>query len=142
MKTEDLAQMAVRLCKRQGAEQADALVIRQQEKVVSVFNQQVSLSSISEVTRITIRLFSKYRGAVITVKGSSEQVLEHTIKQTAANMHQAVPDNYLGLADPKNIEDINGAAQLEIFDEALAQLSFSKMEEIAKAGESAVAQKN
>lgn len=124
----DLAEAALRECKKRGAEQAEALLIRHQEKAASVFNQKVQLSGANETTRMIVRVFRDHRGAVIHGNVASEEMLAALVDQVVGILPHTSPDKYLGSAEA-NAADTNGP--LELFDERLAQLPINRVEELA-----------
>jgi len=132
MADSDLAEAALRLCRKRGAEQADALLIQQQEKAVSVFNQKVQLSGANETTRMIIRVFHDHRGAVIHGNVATEELLETLVNQVLTNLQFTSQDKYLGSAESS---ETGTDAPLELFDERLAQLPLNRVEEIALAAE-------
>src|SRR5215212_422452 len=132
MADSDLAEAALRLCRKRGAEQADALLIQQQEKAVSVFNQKVQLSGANETTRMIIRVFHDHRGAVIHGNVATEELLETLVNQVLTNLQFTSQDKYLGSAESS---ETGTDAPLELFDERLAQLTLNRVEEIALAAE-------
>ncbi|HLM24295.1 MAG TPA: TldD/PmbA family protein [Pyrinomonadaceae bacterium] len=132
MADSDLAEAALRLCRKRGAEQADALLIQQQEKAVSVFNQKVQLSGANETTRMIIRVFYDHRGAVIHGNVATEELLETLVNQVLTNLQFTSQDKYLGSAESS---ETGTDAPLELFDERLAQLPLNRVEEIALAAE-------
>ena len=137
---EEFAQRAVRACRRRGADQAEALVVRQTERAAGIFNQEIQLSGVSDVTRITLRLFREQRGVVVTGQGLSEQALDNMVEQATAMSRQVSPDKYFGEADAREVGKASG--DLKIFDPQLAQLPQKQVEEIALAGEAAVARQD
>jgi len=132
MADSDLAEAALRLCRKRGAEQADALLIQQQEKAVSVFNQKVQLSGANETTRMIIRVFYDHRGAVIHGNVATEELLETLVNQVLTSLQFTSQDKYLGSAESS---ETGTDAPLELFDERLAQLPLNRVEEIALAAE-------
>ena len=136
----ELAQSAVRLARKRGADQAEALVVKQHERAVSVFDHQVQLSGETEVTRVTVRLFRDNRGAVAIGRGCSERVLEEMFGRALSSLPQSAPDKFLGVVDAKNLGRV--PRDLQIFDQSLADLPLGRMGEIALAAESAIAQKD
>ena len=132
MADSDLAEAALRLCQKRGAEQAEALLIRHQEKATSVFNQKVQLSGANETTRMIVRVFRDHRGAVIHGNVATEEMLETLVNQVIGILPHTSQDKYLGGAESYGA-DVNGP--LEIFDERLAQLPINGVEEIALAAE-------
>jgi PmbA protein len=136
----ELAQSAVRLAQKRGAERAEALVISQQERAVNVFNHQVQLSGQSEVTRLMVRLFRDNRGAIAIGRGCSEQVVDEMIRQVLASLPQAAPDKNLGPVEAKYLGRFSG--ELEIFDQRLAELSLPRMGEMALMAEDTVARQD
>src|SRR6266446_7879949 len=73
MTDRELAEKAVRLCQKRGAEQAEALLIHQEEKAAGVFDQEVQIGGESATTRTILRIFRDHRGAVIHGNISSEE---------------------------------------------------------------------
>jgi PmbA protein len=140
MKSEELAQRAVQLARRSGADQAEALVVQLREKAINVFNRETQLSGSSDVSHITVRLFKQNRGAVMTCQGSSERALEDVVERAVNATSQAAPDKFLGPVDEKHSGDAPG--DLKIFDQRLADLSIQRLEEIALNAESSVAGKD
>jgi PmbA protein len=140
MEGRELAQKIVRLCQKKGAEQAEALVINQREKAVTAFNEQIQISGSTDVTRLTVRLIRDHKGAIISARGSSERALEEMVDRALASSQNGSPDKFLGPADSENVGRASG--ELNIFDERLAKISLSNMEEIALAAESAVVKKD
>jgi PmbA protein len=136
----ELARTAVGLALRRGADQAEALVVRQRERAVNVFDRQPQLSGETEVTRITVRLFRDNRGGVATGHGCSERVLEEMVGRARASLPQTAPDKFLGLVDAKNLGRID--RDLQIFDRSLADLTPGRMAEIALTAEATVAQED
>jgi len=132
MADSDLAESALRLCQKRGAEQAEALLIRHQEKAVSVFNQKVQLSGVNETTRLIVRVFRDHRGAVIQGNVASEEMLEALVNQGLGILPHTSPDKYLGGAESSGVGTND---PLEVFDERLAQLQMNRVEEIALAAE-------
>jgi PmbA protein len=137
--SKELARSAVRLARRRGADQAEALVVRQHEKAVNVFDRQPQLSGETEVTRVTVRLFRDNRGGVAIGHGCSERVLEEMVGRALASLPQTAPDKFLGVVDAKNLGRVS--SDLQIFDQPLADLPPGRMTEIALTAESAIAQK-
>src|SRR5215217_2648992 len=133
MADSDLADIALRLCQKRGAEQADALLIRQQEKAASVFNQQVQLSGANETQRMIVRVFRDHRGAVIHGNVTSEELLETLVSHAFGILQHTSQDKYLGGAESSGAGP--DAASLELFDERLARLSLNQVEEIALTAE-------
>ncbi len=140
MTDSELAENAVRLCQKRGAEQAEALLIRQEEKAAGVFNQEVQISGINEMARTILRVFRDHRGAVIHGNVSSEKLLEALVDQALGVLQHTSPDKYLGAAESSELGAVAG--DLQIFDERLAQLPLSRIEEIALAAEEAVKQQD
>jgi PmbA protein len=140
MTDQELAEKAVRLCQKRGAEQTEALLIHQEEKATGVFDQQVQFSGTTDTTRTILRIFSDHRGAVIHGNVFSEQLLESLVDQAFGVLQHTSPDKYLGAAEQSEI----GATSddLQIFDERLAQLPLDRMEEISHAAEEAVKQQD
>lgn len=132
MADSDLAEAALRLCRKRGAEQAEALLIQHQEKAASVFNQKVQLSGASETTRIVIRVFRDHRGAVIHGNFATEELLETLVNQVLGILQYTSQDKYLGGAESS---EAGSNGPLELFDERLAQLPLNRVEEIALAAE-------
>ena len=132
MSESDLAEAALRLCRKRGAEQAEALLIQQQEKAVSVFNQKVQLSGATETARMIIRVFRDHRGAVIHGNVATEELLETLVNQVLGSLQYTSQDKYLGSAESA---ESGTDAPLELFDERLAQLPLNRVEEIALAAE-------
>lgn len=132
MADSELADIALRLCKKRGAEQADALLIRQQEKAASVFNQQVQFSGVNETQRLIVRVFRDHRGAVIHGNVATEELLETLVSQVFGILQHTSQDKYLGGAESS---EAGPDAALELFDERLAQLSLNRVEELALAAE-------
>ena len=132
MADSDLAEAALRLCRKRGAEQAEALLINHQEKAASVFNQKVQFSGASETTRIVIRVFRDHRGAVIHGNVTSEELLETLVNQVFGILPHTSQDKYLGGAESS---ETGTDAPLQLFDERLAQLPINRVEEIALAAE-------
>lgn len=137
MENEALAKRAVELCKQRGADEADALVIRKRENALQVFYRDSSLAASSDTTRITIRLFSNHKGAIISGRGTSEQTLESMIAQALAFAEQSSRDKFLGLAEADQQGRLAG--DLGIYDQALADLSLPDMEQTATGLQAAVA---
>lgn len=131
MADSDLTDIALRLCQKRGAEQAEALLIHHQEKAASVFNQKVQLSGVNETQRLIVRVFRDHRGAVIHGNVATEEMLENLVNQVIGILPYTSQDKYLGGAESS---EVNNAA-LEVFDERLAQLSMNRVEEIALAAE-------
>lgn len=140
MNDRELAEQAIRLCQKQGAAQTEALLIHQEEKAASVFDQEVQLSGASETARIVLRIFRDHRGAVLLGHVSSEKILETLVNQAFSILQHTSPDKYLGLAESSEVGAING--DLQIFDERLAQLPLNRVEEIALAAEQAIKQQD
>ncbi len=140
MSNMELAETVVRLARKRGADEVEALVISQQEKAVNAFNQQVRLSGDSDTTRITVRLFRDNRGALAIGRGCSELMLGEMIDRALASLRHSAPDKFLGSVDAKHFGRIDD--DLKIFDERLSALSLTRMGEIALAAEAAVAQKD
>jgi len=140
MTDSELAENAVRLCQKRGAEQIGALLIHQEEKAAGVFDRQVQISGMSETARIILRVFRDHRGAVIQGNVSSEKVLEALVDQAFGILQHTSPDKYLGTAELSEVGAIGG--DLQIFDERLARLPLNRMEEIALAAEQAVKQQD
>lgn len=132
MADSDLAEAALRLCQRRGAEQAEALLSHHQEKAASVFNQTVQLSAENEMKRMIVRVFRDHRGAVIHGNVATEELLETLIDQLMGILQRTSPDKYLGSAESS---EVGSNAPLELFDERLAQLSLNRVEQIALAAE-------
>ena len=114
MESEALAKRAVELCKQRGADEADALVINKRESASQVFYRDSSLAANSDTTRITIRLFSNHKGAIVTGRGTSEQTLESMIAQALAFADESSRDKFLGLAEPDQLGRLQG--DLGIYD--------------------------
>lgn len=140
MTDSELAENAVRLCKKRGAEQIGALLIRQEEKAVGVFDQQVQISGAGETARIILRIFRDHRGAVIHGNVFSEKVLEALVDQAFGILQHTSPDKYLGAAESSEVGAVAG--DLQIFDERLASLRLNRLEQIALAAEQAVKQQD
>jgi PmbA protein len=132
MADSDLAEAALRLCQKRGAEQAEVLLIRHLEKAASVFNQKVQLSGANETTRMTVRVFRDHRGAVIHGNVATEEMLETLVNQVIGILPHTSQDKYLGAAESSGV---GADGPLEIFDERLAQLPINRVEEIALAAE-------
>lgn len=132
MADSDLAEAALRLCQKRGAEQADALLIRHQEKATSVFSQKVQFSGVNETARIIVRVFRDHRGAVIHGNIGTEEMLDTLVNQVIGILPHTSPDKYLGGAESSGVGANN---PLELFDERLAQLPMNRVEEIALAAE-------
>ncbi|HLG17517.1 MAG TPA: metallopeptidase TldD-related protein [Blastocatellia bacterium] len=128
MTTEDLARMAVETCRQRGAAQADALVIDRREKAVQVFNHESPLVAESDTTRLTLRLFSRRRGAIVTGNGNTEKAIESMVGQAMGLIGRASRDKFLGLADPGQLGAVSD--DLGLYDEALAQISLGEMRQI------------
>src|SRR5215208_5839772 len=124
MDSEALAKRAVELCKRRGADEADALVINKRESASQVFYRDSSLAANSDTTRITIRLFRNHKGAIVTGRGASEQTLESMIAQALAFANQSSRDTFLGLAEPDQMGRLKD--DLEIYDQAIADLTLDE----------------
>lgn len=139
MADSDLADIALRLCQKRGAEQAEALLIHQQEKAASVFNQKVQLSGANETKRMIVRVFRDHRGAVIHGNVASEEMLETLVNHVMSNLQHMSPDKYLGSAESS---EVSTNTSLELFDERLAQLSTNRLEEIALAAEQKIKEKD
>src|SRR5689334_15408895 len=129
MENEALAKRAVELCKQRGADEADALVMRKRENAFQVFYRDNSLSATSDTTRITLRVFSNHKGAIISGRGASEQTLEAMVAQAVAFAEQSSRDKFLGLAEAAQMGRLQD--DLGIYDQALADLSLAEMEETA-----------
>jgi PmbA protein len=140
MTDSELAENAVRLCQKRGAEQTEVLLIRQEEKAAGVFDQQVQISGVSEMTRTVLRVFRDHRGAVIHGNVPSEKLLEAFVDQAFANLQHTSPDKHLGSAELSDAGAI--ADDLQIFDERLARLPLNRVEGIALAAEQAVKQQD
>src|SRR5215213_5280216 len=138
MADSDLAEAALRLCQKRGAEQAEALLIRHQEKATSVFNQKVQFSAANETTRIIVRAFRDHRGAVIHGYVATEEMLETLVNQVISILPHTSPDKYLGGAGSSGV--VSGP--LEIFDERLAQLPLNGVEKIALAAEQKIKERD
>jgi PmbA protein len=136
MTTEDLARTAIQICRRRGADQADALVIGRREKAVQIFNQESPLTASSEMTRFTLRLFSGHKGAVATGIGNMEQAIESTVGQAMALIGQGSRDKFLGLADARQLGSVSN--DLRIYDQALVDLSLPEMREVVASLQSAL----
>lgn len=136
----DAADKAIRLCQKHGAEQSEVLIIHQEEKAASVFDQQVQLSGMTESARISVRIFQNHRGAVVFGQGFSEKLLEDLIKQAFGLMRETSADKYFGAADANQLE--SPASDLKIYDERLARLPLRQIEEVALAAEQAVARRD
>lgn len=136
MDSEALAKRAVELCKQRGADEADALVINKRESASQVFYRDSSLAANSDTTRITIRLFKKHKGAIVTGRGVSEQTLESMIAQALAFANQSSRDKFLGLAEPDQLGRLQD--DLGIYDQAIADLTLDEMEQTAMSLQSAV----
>jgi len=133
----DLAEAALRLCQKRGAEQAEALLIRHQEKATSVFNQKVQFSGANETTRMIVRVFRDHRGAVIHGNVATEEMLETLVNQVIGILPHTSQDKYLGAAESS---EVGANGPLGIFDERLAQLPINQVEEIALAAEQKIAE--
>ena len=136
MQVEEIARSAVRLCRRRGADQAEALVIRQEERAASAFNQQIDVSGASDVVRLTLRIFRDSRGAILTGQAASERTLEDMIERLFALSRHASPDKHFGLTESQDLGKLQG--DLKIYDPRLAELPATKIEEMALAAEAAV----
>ena len=136
MHVEEFARKAVRLSRRRGAEQAEALVVRQEEKAASAFKGRVELSGASDIVRLTLRVFRDNRGATITAQGPTERDLEEMVDRLAELARHTAPDKHFGLSDPQDAGKFAG--DLKIYDPALAALSLPQVEEKALAAERAV----
>lgn len=139
MADSDLAEAALRLCRKRGAEQAEALLIQHREKAASVFNQKVQLSGASETARIIIRVFRDHRGAVIHGNVATEELLEMLVNQVFGILPHTSQDKYLGGAE---LSEAGSNGPLELFDERLAQLPMNRVEEIALATEQKIKEQN
>jgi PmbA protein len=139
MTDSDLAEAALRLCRKRGAEQAEALLIQHQEKAASVFNQKVQLTGASETTRMIIRVFRDHRGAVIHGNVASEELLETLVNQVLGILQHTSQDKYLGGAESS---EAGTNDPLELFDERLAQLPMNRVEEIALAAEQKIKERD
>lgn len=136
MNDSELVEDVVRLCRKQGADHAGALLLRQEEKAASVFGQQVQLSGASETARLILRLFRNHRGAVVTAHTSSEKVLRPLVAQAFEMLQQTSPDKHLGSAESSEVGALTG--DLQIFDERLARMTLGGVEELTLAAEEAV----
>jgi PmbA protein len=137
MENEALARRAVDLCRRRGADEADALVMRKRENAFQVFYRDSSLAATSDTTRITLRVFSNHKGAIITGRGASEPTLEAMVAQAVTLAEQSSRDKFLGLAEAAQQGRLPD--DLGIYDQALADLSLADMEETASRLQSMVA---
>jgi PmbA protein len=138
MTDRELAEKAVRLCQKRGAEQAEALLIHQEEKAAGVFDQEVQIGGETATTRAILRIFRDHRGAVIHGNISSEERLESLVNQAFAVLQDTSPDKNLGPADRSEVGAIAG--DLQIYDERLARIPLNRMKEITLAAEQAVKQ--
>jgi PmbA protein len=141
MEHQELLENAVRSCQKRGAEHTDALLLRQEEKAISIFDQQVQLSGTSETVRAVLRIFRDHRGAVIVSHTPTESSLNSLVEQGFNLLGQTSPDKYLGPAESGQAAS-NTAASLQIFDEQLARLSLEGIERLALEAEQAVRQKD
>lgn len=136
MSDRELVGNVVRLSRKQGAEHADALLIRQEEKAAGVFGQQVQLSGAGETARLTLRLFRDHKGAVISTHDLSEKALGSLVERAFGMMRQTSADKHLGSAEPSQTGALGD--DLKIFDERLAGLPLGGLEEFTLAAEQAV----
>jgi PmbA protein len=136
MENEALARRAVELCKQKGADEADALVVRKRENALQVFYRDSSLAASTDNTRITMRVFSNHKGAMISGRGASEQTLAAMAAQALAFAEQSSRDKFLGLADAGQQGRLPD--DLGIYDQAVADLSMPDMEETANRLQEAV----
>lgn len=136
MSDRELVGDIVRLSQKQGAEHADALLIRQEEKAAGVFGQQVQLSGAGETARLTLRLFRDHKGAVISTHDLSEKALGALVARAFDMMRQTSADKHLGSAESSQIGALRD--DLKIFDERLAGLPLGDLEEFTLAAEQAV----
>ena len=136
MNDRELVGDVVRLSRQRGAEHADALLIRQEEKAAGVFGQQVQLSGAGETARLTLRLFRDHKGAVISIHDFSEKTLSSLVERAFDMMRRTSADKHLGSAEPSQVGALG--ADLKIFDERLANLALGRLEEFALAAEQAV----
>ncbi|PYT02735.1 MAG: hypothetical protein DMF60_20500 [Acidobacteria bacterium] len=135
-----LALEIVKLSRKQGADQAEALVINQREKAITGFDGQPQLSGDTEVTRLTVRLIRNHRGAIISGRGSTGRAMREIVDRAIAASGNSSPDKFLGPAETSNLG--RSASDLNIFDERLADISLSKMEELALEAEAAVVRRD
>jgi PmbA protein len=136
MNDRELVGDVVRLSRKRGAEHADALLIRQEEKAASVFGQQVQLSGAGETARLTLRLFRDHKGAVISSHDFSERTLDSLVAGAFELMRQTSADKHLGSAEPSQVGGLG--ADLNIFDERLAGLPLDGLEQFTLAAGQAV----
>lgn len=136
MNDRELVDDVVRLSRKRGAEHADALLIRQEEKAAGVFGQRVQLSGAGETARLTLRLFRDHKGAVISTHDFNEKTLSSMVERAFDMMRQTSADKHLGSAEPSQVGALG--ADLQIFDERLANLTLGGLEEFALAAEQAV----
>lgn len=132
----ELAERAVALSRKRGAEQAEALVVQQSERAAGVFDGQVQLSGESRTARVTVRLFRDNRGVVVLGHGSSENMLETLIAQALDMLPRTSADKYFGPADSDGLGSCD--AELGIYDERLARLPLQGVEGLALDAEAAV----
>lgn len=140
VQVEEIARRAVQLCRRRGADQAEALVIRQKEKAASAFDQRIDLSGASDITRLTLRVFRDSRGAIVTGQGGDERALEETVARLFALARHAAPDKHFGPSEREDLGRLQG--DLKIYDPHLAELPARRVEELALAAESAVVRRD
>lgn len=140
MKPVELAQKAVQLCRQRGAAQAEALVVGRRERALQAFGGETALNGTSDTTRITLRVFNKHNGAIVSGRGTSEQVLESMVAQALDLSKQTSKDKFLGLADPKQLGKLSG--DLGIFDQSLVEISPDEMQQIVTRLQSAVVEKD
>lgn len=138
----DLAEDVVKRCLRRGADKADAIVIREREKTVNVFDQTVRLNIASEATKFTIRLFTGNRGAVINCQGSALQALEPMIDVALDNASRVVQDKFVGPADPGYLAWSSGKQSLDVFDSKVEKLSLEELGSVARDVQSRVVAKD
>jgi PmbA protein len=140
MDCRELAQKLVRLCRKKGADHAEALVVNQREKAITAFNGQVQLSGASDVTRFTVRLFRNHAGAIAVGRGYYERALEQIVETAVASAYNSSPNKNLGPADPDDLGRLSN--DLGIFDQRLDDISFDAMRDLALTAESTLAAKD
>jgi len=132
----ELAASAVALCRKRGAEQAEALVVHQSEVAAGASGDEVQLSGASRSARVTVRLFRDNRGVVVIGHGSSERALDELVGRAVEMLPHTSPDKYFGPAEAARDDAYGG--DLKIYDEHLARLPQTRAEELALSAAAAV----
>lgn len=129
---QELADAVVAMAKP--GEQVEAIVVRDRETEVRVYEGDIESFTSSESAGIGIRVINDHRQGMAYAGSLDPTVLAETLSEARDNASFGTPDEYLGLAEPDGV----ALPVLDLYDPAMEQFSTDAKIEMAIALEKAV----